>query len=324
LLAACGSDTRAIDSFIKSMATEACAWEFNCCNDVEILAKDGRRFNDQAGCSDYRELELQNELYLQRAAAQQGRLHLDGNSAAACLDQLKARTTSCMPALPRYSQLPTPDACANAFVGSTPIGNTCEFGSECVPGSRCVVSASLGVCVPYQEEGEICNSSSDCDPAVPQLYCAGYDGRCHVRAKLGESCALTPDAVGQPRVGAECEDPNGDIYCHPTVGVCMRYLDSGASCSAMPPPGGASYQCNPNFGLTCYVGPGGTGTCATNFSCGVCPVDQFCDTTSTPMCVPKLDDGASCTADSSCKSNICTYYSNVKRLCYPAVRCNGR
>lgn len=317
LLTGCGTDTKAIDSFIGSMAAELCAWEFNCCTDAEIQVKEGKRFADQRSCADYRALDLESELYQNRVAAERGLVQLDASSATSCLATLKARTTACNVIVPKYGGVPLPDVCNQAFVGKTAAGDACEFYGQCATGSRCITSGALGACVPYQQEGEPCNYSGDCDPAVAQLYCATYDYRCHVRAKLGDPCVLNADVVGQPMIGAECENPSGDIYCNVTVGVCMRYLGAGAACSTTPFSGSQPYQCNPSLGLSCY-----SGFCLNDPSCGVCAADQYCNTT-TVACAPKLDDGATCTSDASCKSNSCTYAS-TKRVCYPTVICNGR
>jgi hypothetical protein len=321
-LTGCGTDTHNIDTFIGSMAAELCAWEFNCCTDSEIQAKEGKRFADERSCADYRALDLEYELYLNRIAAQRGLVQLDAGSVTSCLATLKARTNACNVVVPKYGGVPLPDACNQAFVGKTAAGDACEFGGECAPGSRCITSGSVGVCVPYQKEGEPCNYSYDCDPAVAQLYCATYDYRCHLRAKLGDPCVLTTNVVGQPMVGAECDNPSGDIYCNATVGVCMRYVGPGGACSAMPQLGSQPYQCNPAFGLTCLVGSVDNGYCVTNPACGVCAADQYCNTTLV-ACQPKLDDGAPCTSDASCKSNSCPY-SSTKQVCYPVVLCNGR
>jgi hypothetical protein len=317
LLTGCGTDTHDIDTFISNMAAELCAWEFHCCTDAEIQVKEGKRFTDQAGCADYRALDLESELYQNRVAAQRGLVRLDATNAAACLATLKSRTDACNVVVPKYGGLTLPDACNQAFVGKTAAGDACEYFGQCAPGSRCLANGALGACVPYQEEGQPCNYDPDCDPAVSQLYCATYDNRCHLRAKVGDPCVLNTDVVGQPMVGAECENPSGDVYCDVTVGVCMRYAGAGAPCSTTPLSGSQSYQCNPMLSLTCY-----SATCVANPACGICSADQYCNTT-TAACAPKLDDGMACTLDASCKSNSCPY-SSSKRVCYPALICDGR
>ena len=70
------------------------------------------------------------------------------------------------------------DACANIFVGITEVGQPCQFAMECEKGAHCVfnkLTPTAGVCEPYQKQGDICNANTDCDPSVPQLYCAQQD-----------------------------------------------------------------------------------------------------------------------------------------------------
>src|SRR5262249_47809677 len=155
-----------------------------------------------------------------RAAAQQGRVHLDAQKVASCIELLKAQSTTCVTVTAPNGQSIS-DFCATAFVGQTKIGEVCESGSECEPGSRCGTSADFGVCVPYQNEGDLCNGYDDCDPTVPQLYCAPFDFRCHVRAKPGEFCQPIGDAVGQPTVGIDCDTSTGPAYCDLSSGTCV-------------------------------------------------------------------------------------------------------
>src|SRR5690242_3374123 len=88
LLSACGTDgAAAVDTFIHDLAAEKCAWEFRCCTDPEIKARNGRKFTTTDECIPYVTLELENQLYLGRLAAKEGRLRVDGDAARACIEQ---------------------------------------------------------------------------------------------------------------------------------------------------------------------------------------------------------------------------------------------
>src|SRR5256885_13201489 len=91
--AGCGDDisTAQVDAFIQSLATQSCDWEFRCCKDPEIATLDGHKFTDEAHCVPYRQLALENQLYIDRLAVGEGRLRLDGAKTAACLAQMTGR-----------------------------------------------------------------------------------------------------------------------------------------------------------------------------------------------------------------------------------------
>src|SRR5437879_4633734 len=115
-LAGCGSDgSGGIDSFIQDVATAQCNWEFRCCTDPEIKVQDGHKFADQSSCVPYRQLALQDQLYMSRLAAHQGRLKLDDKKSQACLDMMKAQTCNPKPGQPAPMPSMSLNACANVF-----------------------------------------------------------------------------------------------------------------------------------------------------------------------------------------------------------------
>jgi hypothetical protein len=326
ILPACGSDNSAgIDDFIESIATQQCSWEFRCCTDAEIKAQDGRKFTAQNDCVPYRQLSLQDELYSSMLAAHQGRLRLDRTKSRACLAQMMSMACNPKPNQPAAGPTMALDACADVFVGTTPVGKPCEFAMECVKGAHCVLdklSPAAGVCEPYQHDGEICNASTDCDPAVKQLYCAEQDWKCHVRAKLGEKCAFTPDVAGKPSLPLllECDNSVGNIYCDPVSSTCKQLPAAGEPCLSPPPPGVTS-SCDPDpkLHLTCRTsGTSTNGVCmglaknGEDCSNVACDTGLYCDssTGTTQTCKPLPTLNESCSLSGQCAT---PYFCNFNK-----------
>jgi hypothetical protein len=322
-VAGCGSpSTGSVDLFIANMATQQCAWEFRCCTDAEIQTQDGHKFTTQDQCVPYRQLTLENELYVSRLAVSQGKLKLDDGKAQACLAQMMAQ--ACNPKTGTTNPMPgmTMDACANVFIGVTPVGSPCQFADECVTGARCVndsLTPGSGVCIPYQESGQICNDTTDCDPlASPVLYCAQQDFKCHTRSQAGGPCAYTLDSAGKPTLPVllEC-DTTGNLYCDPTSNTCKTLPTAGQPCLTSPPPG-VTDSCDPDptLRLVCTTPAGSTmGTCMgpaqVGQSCTSLPCDTnlYCDpTTSVCAMLPTLNQ--SCATIGQC---LTPYYCNFAK-----------
>ncbi|MCU1278392.1 MAG: Tryptophan synthase alpha chain [bacterium] len=314
--AACGSDnTSGIDSFIESIATQQCGWEFRCCTDAEIKAQDHSKFTAQSDCVPYRKLGLQDELFSTMLAARQGRLRLDHDKSQACLAQMMMMACNAKPNQPATMPGMTLDACADVFVGTTSVGQPCQFAMECEKGAHCVfnkLTPSVGVCEPYQKSGDICNASTDCDPSVTQLYCAQQDWKCRVRAKLGEKCAFTLDGAGKPQLPllVECDNSIGNAYCDPVSSTCKQLPAAGEPCLSPPPPG-VSSSCDPDpkLHLTCRTsGTSTSGVCMglakNGESCSsiACDTGLYCDssTGTTSTCRPLPTLGQSCSLSGQC------------------------
>jgi hypothetical protein len=195
LAPACGNDAGEVERFIADLANETCAWQFRCCTDAEIWSSDGRKYTTQDACVPYAQLELQKQLYLDRLAAREGRVRVDRAKADACIAQLAEKACNPKPGMSVPMQNPMEmDGCRDVLVGSTPPGSACIAARECQKGSRCVGDATTvgrGVCVPYQQEGDICNSDADCDPDVPSLYCSQKDCGCRSSSRATPSSAST-------------------------------------------------------------------------------------------------------------------------------------
>ena len=292
IVAGCGGGaTGDVDDFINRMALEQCNWEFRCCTDQEVRALDGRKFTTADACGPYRTLALENQLYLERLAARQGRLRVDAQKAARCVEALSRRAcggtvAAAMPPDPMQM-----DACASVFVGSTSVGDECVYKNECAAGARCVAddtTVGRGVCVPYQKVGDICNADADCDPQVHGLYCNKLDFHCRVRGLAGEQCQYTTDRNGErPSLPllAECDAAMG-FYCDPATSLCRHLPGDGEACLEPPPPG-VQGPCDPDPTLQLACTSTGTG--------GVCHSFHL------------LDDGAPCQRSTECRSQRCDY-----------------
>ncbi len=321
-----GGDVGRVDEFIEQMATEQCAWEFRCCTDPEITRLDGRKFFDQAGCVPYRTLALQTTLYLHRLAASEGRLSVDSDQSDACITQLQAK--QCNPkagATPIMDPMAI-DACANVFEGKTPIGDGCIYSTECEKGAHCVNDATTvgrGVCVPYQNVGEICNVDADCDPKIAGLYCAQADFKCRVRSRFGEACLFSTDASGKNAalpLLIECDKLAGNLYCDPTSSKCKQIPTDGEACLSPLPPG-VNAACNPNasLNLVCDHGtsggaggicraPGKAGDSCANIACDKTLYCDFSGVSETCKDLPTLKQACSASGGKCLEP----YYCNTR------------
>lgn len=324
LLAACGTpNTGEVDRFIQAMADQQCAWQFRCCTDLEIEQVDGRKFSTVEECIPYRVLALTQQLHLNRLAVREGRLTVDAVKRNACLSQMEARACNPKPGQPQ----PTPDpndpmamdACVDVFVGTTRVGDECIYTNECEKGSRCVADAQAvgrGVCVPYQQATQICNTDADCDPKVKGLYCAEEDFTCRMRGKEGEVCAYTL-AAGEATLPLllECDK---NLFCNPKSKLCTRLPKNGEACLDDPLPPGVVSRCDPDpaLQLVCdgaTAGRGGTcrapGQEGDDCASRACAKDLYCDSVS-QLCARLPTFGQSCDGAGRCAQ---PYYCNFQR-----------
>jgi len=330
-LAACGNDGGDVERFIADLANESCGWQFRCCTDAEIKQSDGRKYATQAECVPYAQLELQKQLYLDRLAAREGRVRVDRAKADACVAQLADKACNPKPGIPTPMRDPMAmDACKDVLIGSTPKGNACIAARECEKGSRCVGDGSTvgrGVCVPYQQEGDICNGDADCDPDVPNLYCAQKDYHCHVLGQLGQRCEYTMEG-GSPRLPLllGCDTKAG-FYCDPIANLCARYPGDGERCLSPLPPGVAT-SCDPNPALQLVCDSGGTGTGGTCRAPGQvgddctrrpCATGLTCNRSRTPnVCVEAADFGEACSMVGCRTPYFCNYSLQPAKCDQPA------
>lgn len=340
----CGSPgTGSVDSYINSVAQASCDWEFRCCTAAEIMQQEMTKFKDAATCLKFRQLTLEDQLYAERLAVRQGRIKVDNGQVQACLAQLNAKACNTPPGMQPPPPPPpgTIDPCTQVFVGNTAIGDACLFASECVKGAHCVPTgaAGEGVCVPYQQEKQICNTSTDCDPTVKNLYCAKQDYTCHLRSPVGGPCAYTIDPTSNMPTRPlllECDTSGtASVYCDATSMTCKTLPGSGQPCLAPPLPPDANARCD--TGLSCDTsggmpgicrGPGNVGDDCTNFPCNSM---LYCDRSVTPNTCKTLPGlGQMCTTNFACakpyycnfNTRICTAPAGLGQMCGGGVQCD--
>jgi hypothetical protein len=334
LMVACGGpDTKAVDTFGQELAAAACGWEFRCCTDAEIKQRDDGKFSDLATCEKFALLALDDgqispwaPLYLEKLGIKEGRLKIDAAKEQACLAELNKM--ACNPApgtppptTPPTTECPAADACTQVFVGAAQAGDACMLAQECVTGTHCLLggSGTEGVCVPYQQENEICNNSIDCDPSVCNLYCAQQDWKCHVRSPLGGPCAYTIDPTTMmPRLPLllECDKGVPGIYCDPDSKTCKQLPMAGAPClSPLPPDTFTGCDPDPTLALICDTSMGKPGVCrgpgmvGDNCTAVSCATNLYCDHTVTPpACKAAPTLGESCNTTGFCQP---PYYCNT-------------
>ena len=128
-----------------------------------------------SSCEARAAVAITQQLALVSTAVAEGLLGLNPSSATACLASYQGRPCA-------GTQTAVPDVqdalsgCGGLFTGFIPVGERCDMTQECLSGLYCrsqgtgqnlssiAGSASLGVCFPYQELHQPCNTSSDCDP----------------------------------------------------------------------------------------------------------------------------------------------------------------
>jgi hypothetical protein len=223
------------------------------------------------------------------------------------------------------------------------VGDPCDFANECVKGAHCVATGAgtHGVCVPYQEETDICNTSTDCDPSVFNLYCAKQDYTCHLRSPAGGPCAYTIDPVSSmptTPLTLECDNSTGQLYCDPASSTCKPLPGSGEACLPTPrPPGVAACA----TGLQCDIPAGSTnGTCRGPGAVGddctriACQTTLYCDRTVTPnACKAPPTVGEMCQAsnfqcakpyycNTAMMPYVCTQPAALNQTCSTTIRCD--
>jgi hypothetical protein len=331
-ISGCGGDTGAVDDFISKMAQAQCQWQYRCCTDAEIKQQTMGKYMDEPTCEKFAQLALQQQFDLQRLGVSQGRLTVDKAAVDACVAEQAMK--ACNPP-PGTTPPPNPmgectmDPCLTMFKGSTGANQACLIPDECAKGSHCVGAGNgtEGVCQPFQEENQICNSSSDCDPLVCNLYCAHQDFQCHVRSPLGGPCAYTIDPVtGNPIAPLLIECDPGDknnVFCDPGSSTCQQLPGAGQPCLVPAPPGVFS-SCDPDPTLelfcdqatmTCKA-PGMVGDpCTTSQQCSRNAM-LYCDRTTTPgKCAALPTLGQSCSQTGQCQMPYFCNFSKSPIVC---------
>lgn len=128
-------------------------------------------------CEERATVAFSQQLALVATAVSEGLMVINASAATACFAAYQDVRCSDL-----QSTLPDAQAalgnCSGLFTGSIPFGERCDMTAECIPQFFCLSqgtdqnvtslsgSGSLGTCYPYEEVGNACNTSSDCDPSA--------------------------------------------------------------------------------------------------------------------------------------------------------------
>lgn len=172
--ACCGNSTQGLDASVTDdgggVTTDAGSTPGGSCSADAGTAPDA-----SSSCEARAAVAIAQQLALVSTAVTEGLVAINASSATSCVAGYQARPCS-------GAQTSAPDvqdavsACGGLFTGYIPVGERCDMTPECVSGSYCLSqgtgqnlssiagSGSLGVCFPFQAQGQACNSSSDCNP----------------------------------------------------------------------------------------------------------------------------------------------------------------
>jgi hypothetical protein len=201
-----------------------------------------------------------------------------------------------------------PAACDQLAPGTRADGASCAYDAEC-QGGRCNRGGLCGTCSTKQAVGNACSADEDC---LYGLGCGG-DGKCAVRANVGESCATAPCHSPLSCLQGVCKAPlNDGDTCDPTIPLNTCNWANGRICEvnsktcqkqpiqSLGDECGYELDANQNFHMRGQCGPG--------YRCGRNAVRAYC--------VPVVHagegclfsdgpDGAQCDHQSACVAGTC-------------------
>jgi hypothetical protein len=172
----------------EQLAQAFCTHQLSCCSPYELALVTSDRYKDQDECVRFATVSARQQLAAVDASLAQGRISVDPAGLEACLQANSQGACNVASAYPTpVSPLPNLAIalayCPKLFVGHVPYNQPCGLSIECAPGSRCLpgppgvaygypglpdpvsLLPSSGLCIPYQQVGETCNDSGDCDRA---------------------------------------------------------------------------------------------------------------------------------------------------------------
>jgi hypothetical protein len=377
----CSEDAPSVP-LAEQVARAFCAHEFACCSEFEISAVSADRYATEKDCVSFATLSARQQLGGAEAAIAQGHITVDSAKADACITSYRARpcnlsmqSPDTLGPLPNVADVLA--ACADMLVGHVPDDRACAISQECVPGSRCVGGTPnnggvggmyggtstppaliAGICTRYQQPGERCNDSTDCEPPHS---CRTPDYVCGAPIQANDPCTVKYDMVAGKLIDT-CDDDK-HLYCDLAVtGRCQHHPGEGQPCNqtnifACDPDPTLALSCEGQFAGICR-GPADEGEpcggpalprCRENLAChptqadgiGVCgslPTDgEACvDRCASPtVCYSGICRtpgtsavGSNCESDADCTSLTCvrSFTSNTME-CGPSMaspRCVGR
>ncbi len=149
-------------------------------SDASIACPDTTSAPDAGGagsCFSRAELAAEQQLTLLATAYGEGLVTINVTATATCAAAYQTRACGGSPNLNVDEALSDP-ACAGLFTGYIPPGERCDMTAECVAGAYCLSQATgqaissimgggtLGICFPYQQAGDTCNTTGDCAPPL--------------------------------------------------------------------------------------------------------------------------------------------------------------
>ena len=336
-------ESQASDSACVTFTTALCAYLMQCQHVPYCTLDHCLGENDCAGFSQLAQ------------ALRAGAVTYDASKGAACFASFAANPCGlgALPASPDVFDVLA--QCPSVLTPRLRAGAACVSSAECVAGLFCSGAASgcAGVCTarPSAAVGSPCATYSDCEAAVPPLWCDMTNGACAPGVGAGAACGATDagvtacasglwcDALSSAARGA-CRDPGGaGAPCNDLGGCeaslhCTGYAPSGASATLgqCAPPAGADGGCELNGdcvpGLVCV-----SGACGAPLDVGLrCRSDDFCRpglTCATEQCRVAKCPGDDCTDPNVacvlgvCKDGLCQTLALTGAPCVAGGDCNS-
>ncbi len=220
--------------------------------------------------------------------------------------------------------------CAPYVCGANACKANCAADVDCVAADYCDTPGANGVCKTKLSQGGACAANSQCasnacvDGFCCDKACNGACEACSAAKTGGTNGTCAPVQAGQDPDN-ECAD-QGAASCG-TNGVCnganacAKYAAATVCAQPSCSTGTASAASLCNGTGTCVAGsqtqcaPYICGAAACNATCandGECIATDWCNVA---VCTLKLDPGATCTANSQCKSGACPDSDAGQKVC---------
>lgn len=261
-----------------------------------------------------------------RAALRSGRLQLDHDVLAACLER-----GSIAPFEEPLLQFASPE-CEGLWVGLTPPGQPCDTSLACRDGFCSRTSSSVcGVCLARLAVGAACrDSAGEFSECVAGARCRG--SRCERIPPLGQVGETCPCAAGLRCTGAgRCVAPKTTGAACTDDSECPladRCLDSGV-CGLLPVGAACTSDALCARGLVCsFVAPNSTCTPLVEGSLCLnsdrCPDGLVCTTQRTfPRCWPRRAANEACVGSAQCPRGFACAEGLCRRVLAPGQDCTS-
>ncbi len=245
---------------LSALSDAYCEWLYGCCEDEEVRASAAPHFSDVDDCKDtYGDMIARGnagfEFYLEGSAygfgseianmletasmradaLQKGRIKVDKDNLAACVDYINAQqcgsdkaevAPACSPGMPT--------ACEDIYIGLQMEGEACDnyyYGGECEEGLICGYGAGYaeGICIPEAEEEDRCIEDSQCYRQDQSLYCDAGSGECKERPGKGEKCEFLDSQFQSSGYNLIVPCQSG-LECSPSTSTCVEPCAEDSYC----------------------------------------------------------------------------------------------